>query len=131
MSERVRCRKANRHSFIQSITSGDKVMYADSVVDGYYSGVGNFSPFVLRDLPIAFGRLRSSIESFSAEFPFLSIIDLRSSSLSVMNAQLISENATAYSDYVLQAVLSAMNVIALKKGKSLADGVSVWKGGDG
>ena len=106
-------------------------MYADSVVDGYYSGVGNFSPFVLRDLPIAFGRLRSSIESFSAKFPFLSIIDLRSSSLSVMNAQLISESATAYSDYVLQAVLSAMNVIALKKGKSLADGVSVWKGGDG
>lgn len=48
-----------------------------------------------------------------------------------MNAQLISESATAYSDYVLQAVLSAMNVIALKKGKSLADGVSVWKGGDG
>lgn len=131
MSERVRCRKATRHSFIQSITSGDKVMYAHAVVDGYYSGVGNFSPFVLRDLPIAFGRLRSSIESFSAEFPFLSIIDLRSSSLSVMNAQLISESATAYSDYVLQAVLSAMNVIALKKGKSLADGVSVWKGGDG
>ena len=127
----MRRRKATRHSFIQSITSGDKVMYAHAVVDGYYSGVGNFSPFVLRDLPIAFGRLRSSIESFSAEFPFLSIIDLRSSSLSVMNAQLISENATAYSDYVLQAVLSAMNVIALKKGKSLADGVGVWKGGDG
>lgn len=131
MSERVRCRKATRHSFIQSITSGDKVMYAHAVVDGYYSGVGNFSPFVLRDLPIVFGDLRSSIESFSAEFPFLSIIDLRSSSLSVMNAQLISESATAYSDYVLQAVLSAMNVIALKKGKSLADGVGVWKGGDG
>lgn len=131
MSERVRCRKATRHSFIQSITSGDKVMYAHAVVDGYYSGVGNFSPFVLRDLPIAFGLLRSSVESFSAEFPFLSIIDLRSSSLSVMNAQLISESATAYSDYVLQAVLSAMNVIALKKGKSLADGVGVWKGGDG
>lgn len=127
----MRRRKATRHSFIQSITSGDKVMYAHAVVDGYYSGVGNFSPFVLRDLPIAFGRLRSSVESFSAEFPFLSIIDLRSSSLSVMNAQLISESATAYSDYVLQAVLSAMNVIALKKGKSLADGVSVWKGGDG
>lgn len=106
-------------------------MYAHAVVDGYYSGVGNFSPFVLRDLPIVFGDLRSSIESFSAEFPFLSIIDLRSSSLSVMNAQLISESATAYSDYVLQAVLSAMNVIALKKGKSLADGVGVWKGGDG
>ena len=123
MSERVRCRKATRHSFIQSITSGDKVMYAHAVVDGYYSGVGNFSPFVLRDLPIVFGHLRSSVESFSAEFPFLSIIDLRSSSLSVMNAQLISESATAYSDYVLQAVLSAMNVIALKKGKSLADGV--------
>lgn len=131
MSERVRCRKATRHSFIQSITSGDKVMYAHAVVDGYYSGVGNFSPFVLRDLPIVFGDLRSSIESFSAEFPFLSIIDLRSSSLSVMNAQLISESATAYSDYVLQAVLSAMNVIALKKGKSLADGVGVWKGGEG
>ena len=127
----MRRRKATRQSFIQSITSGDKVMYAHAVVDGYYSGVGNFSPFVLRDLPIAFGRLRSSIESFSAKFPFLSIIDLRSSSLSVMNAQLISESATAYSDYVLQAVLSAMNVIALKKGKSLADGVSVWKGGDG
>ena len=119
----MRRRKATRHSFIQSITSGDKVMYAHAVVDGYYSGVGNFSPFVLRDLPIVFGHLRSSVESFSAEFPFLSIIDLRSSSLSVMNAQLISENATAYSDYVLQAVLSAMNVIALKKGKSLADGV--------
>ena len=127
----MRRRKATRHSFIQSITSGDKVMYAHAVVDGYYSGVGNFSPFVLRDLPIVFGDLRSSIESFSAEFPFLSIIDLRSSSLSVMNAQLISESATAYSDYVLQAVLSAMNVIALKKGKSLADGVGVWKGGDG
>ena len=127
----MRRRKATRHSFIQSITSGDKVMYAHAVVDGYYSGVGNFSPFVLRDLPIAFGHLRSSVESFSAEFPFLSIIDLRSSSLSVMNAQLISESATAYSDYVLQAVLSAMNVIALKKGKSLADGVGVWKGGDG
>lgn len=98
-------------------------MYAHAVVDGYYSGVGNFSPFVLRDLPIVFGSLRSYVESFSAEFPFLSIIDLRSSSLSVMNAQLISESATAYSDYVLQAVLSAMNVIALKKGKSLADGV--------
>ena len=119
----MRRRKATRHSFIQSITSGDKVMYAHAVVDGYYSGVGNFSPFVLRDLPIVFGHLRSSVESFSAEFPFLSIIDLRSSSLSVMNAQLISESATAYSDYVLQAVLSAMNVIALKKGKSLADGV--------
>ena len=127
----MRRRKATRHSFIQSITSGDKVMYAHAVVDGYYSGVGNFSPFVLRDLPIAFGRLRSSIESFSAKFPFLSIIDLRSSSLSVMNAQLISESATAYSDYVLQAVLSAMNVIALKKGKSLADGVGALEGSEG
>ena len=127
----MRRRKATRHSFIQSITSGDKVMYAHAVVDGYYSGVGNFSPFVLRDLPIVFGDLRSSIESFSAEFPFLSIIDLRSSSLSVMNAQLISESATAYSDYVLQAVLSAMNVIALKKGKSLADGVGALEGSEG
>ena len=131
MSERVRCRKANRHSFIQSITSGDKVMYADSVVDGYYSTVQDYSPFVLRDLPIAFGDLRSPIKEFSAKFPFLSIIDLRSSSLSVMNAQLISESATAYSDYVLQAVLSAMNVIALKKGKSLADGVGTLEGSEG
>ena len=106
-------------------------MYADSVVDGYYSTVQDYSPFVLRDLPIAFGDLRSPIKEFSAKFPFLSIIDLRSSSLSVMNAQLISESATAYSDYVLQAVLSAMNVIALKKGKSLADGVGTLEGSEG
>ena len=120
----MRRRKANRHRFIQSITSGgDKEMYAHSVVDGYYSGVEDFSSFVLQNLPVAFGGLRSSLESFSVEVPFLSIIDLRSSALSVMNEQLVSDSTAAYSDYVLQAVLSAMNVIALKKGKSLSNGV--------
>ena len=129
----MRRRRANRRAFLQSITSGDKVMYAHTVVDGFYAGVADFSPFVLRDLSVAFGgSLRSSIESFSAEFPSLSIVDLHSSSLSVMNGQLMTD-AAGYSDYVVQAVLNAMNVIRLKNDASvdMADGVGDWKGSEG
>ena len=129
--ERVRRRKTQRHAFLQSITSGNKVMYAHTVVDGFYAGVADFSPFVLRDLSVAFGgSLRSSIESFSAEFPSLSIVDLHSSSLSAMNGQLLAE-ATAYSDYVVQAVLNAMNVIRVKGKEDVSSGVRDWEGSDG
>ena len=129
--ERVRRTKASRHAFLQSITSGNKVMYAHTVVDGFYAGVADFSPFVLRDLSVAFGgSLRSSIESFSAEFPSLSIVDLHSSSLSAMNGQLLTD-ATAYSDYVVQAVLNAMNVIRVKGKEDMSSGVSVWEGSEG
>ena len=104
-------------------------MYAHTVVDGFYAGVADFSPFVLRDLSVAFGgSLRSSIESFSAEFPSLSIVDLHSSSLSVMNGQLMTD-AAGYSDYVAQAVLNAMNVIRLKNDASvdMSNGVRDWE----
>ena len=128
--ERVRRRKANRRAFLQSITSGNKVMYAHTVADGFYAGVADYSPFVLQDLPIAFGGgLRSSIETFSTEFPVLSIVDVHSSALSVMNSQLLSDSDAAYSDYVLQAVLNAMNVIRLKNSASvdMSDGVRDWE----
>ena len=131
--ERVRRRKTQRRAFLQSITSGNKVMYAHTVVDGFYAGVADFSPFVLRDLSVAFGgSLRSSIESFSAEFPSLSIVDLHSSSLSVMNGQLMTD-AAGYSDYVVQAVLNAMNVIRLKNSASvdMSNGVRDWEWSDG
>ena len=109
-------------------------MYAHTVVDGFYAGVADYSPFVLRDLPIAFGGgLRSSIETFSTEFPVLSIVDVHSSALTVMNGQLMSDSDTAYSDYVLQAVLNAMNVIRLKNSASvdMSDGVRHWEWSDG
>ena len=129
--ERVRRRKANRHAFLQSITTGDKVIDAHTVVDGFYAGVADFSPFVLRNLSVAFGgSLRSSIETFSAEFPSLSIVDLHSSSLSAMNGQLLAD-ATAYSDYVVQAVLNAMNVIRVKGKEDVSSGVRDWEGSDG
>ena len=129
--ERVRRRKTQRHAFLQSITSGNKVMYAHTVVDGFYAGVADFSPFVLRDLSVAFGgSLRSSIESFSAEFPSLSIVDLHSSSLSVMNGQLMTD-AAGYSDYVVQAVLNAMNVIRVKGKEDMSSGVRDWEWSDG
>ena len=131
--ERVRRRKTQRRAFLQSITSGNKVMYAHTVVDGFYAGVADFSPFVLRDLSVAFGgSLRSSIETFSAEFPSLSIVDLHSSSLSVMNGQLMTD-AAGYSDYVVQAVLNAMNVIRLKNSASvdMSNGVRDWEWNDG
>ena len=131
--ERVRRRKTQRRAFLQSITSGNKVMYAHTFVDGFYAGVADFSPFVLRDLSVAFGgSLRSSIESFSAEFPSLSIVDLHSSSLSVMNGQLMTD-AAGYSDYVVQAVLNAMNVIRLKNSASvdMSNGVRDWEWSDG
>ena len=131
--ERVRRRKTQRHAFLQSITSGNKVMYAHTVVDGFYAGVADFSPFVLRDLSVAFGgSLRSSIESFSTEFPVLSIVDLSASALSVMNGQLMTD-AAGYSDYVVQAVLNAMNVIRLKNSASvdMSNGVRDWEWSDG
>ena len=129
--ERVRRRKTQRHAFLQSITSGNKVMYAHTVVDGFYAGVADFSPFVLRDLSVAFGgSLRSSIETFSAEFPSLSIVDLHSSSLSVMNGQLMTD-AAGYSDYVVQAVLNAMNVIRVKGKEDMSSGVRDWEWSDG
>ena len=126
--ERVRRRKANRRAFLQSITTGDKIIDAHTVVDGFYAGVADYSPFVLHDLPIAFGGLRSSIETFSTEFTVLSIVDLSSSALSVMNGQLLGD-ATAYNDYVVQAVLNAMNVIRLKNDASvdMSEGVSDWE----
>ena len=131
--ERVRRRKTQRRAFLQRITTGDKIVDAHTVVDGFYAGVADFSPFVLRDLSVAFGgSLRSSIETFSAEFPSLSIVDLHSSSLSAMNGQLLTD-ATAYSDYVVQAVLNAMNVIRLKNSASvdMSNGVRDWEWSDG
>ena len=129
--ERVRRRKTQRRAFLQRITTGDKIVDAHTVVDGFYAGVPDFSPFVLRDLSVAFGgSLRSSIETFSAEFPSLSIVDLHSSSLSAMNGQLLTD-ATAYSDYVVQAVLNAMNVIRVKGKEDMSSGVSVWEGSEG
>lgn len=45
--ERVRRRKTNRRAFLQRIAScGDKEASASIVVDGYYAGVGDYSPFV-------------------------------------------------------------------------------------
>ncbi len=131
--ERVRRRKTQRRAFLQRITTGDKIVDAHTVVDGFYAGVADFSPFVLRDLSVAFGgSLRSSIETFSAEFPSLSIVDLHSSSLSAMNGQLMTD-AAGYSDYVVQAVLNAMNVIRLKNSASvdMSNGVRDWEWSDG
>ena len=129
--ERVRRRKTQRRAFLQRITTGDKIVDAHTVVDGFYAGVADFSPFVLRDLSVAFGgSLRSSIETFSAEFPSLSIVDLHSSSLSAMNGQLLTD-ATAYSDYVVQAVLNAMNVIRVKGKEDMSSGVRDWEWSDG
>ena len=132
--ERVRRRKANRRAFLQSITTGDKVVYAHTVVDGFYAGVADYSPFVLQDVPIAFGGgLRPTAPTFSVALPVLSIVDLSSFALTVMNGQLMSDSDTAYSDYVMQAVLNAMNVIRLKNDASvgMADGVSDWEWSDG
>ena len=129
--ERVRRRKTQRRAFLQRITTGDKIVDAHTVVDGFYAGVADFSPFVLRDLSVAFGgSLRSSIETFSAEFPSLSIVDLHSSALSAMNGQLLTD-ATAYSDYVVQAVLNAMNVIRVKGKEDMSEGVGDWEGSEG
>ena len=132
--ERVRRRKANRRAFLQSITTGDKVMHALTVVDGFYAGVADYSPFVLQDVPIAFGGgLRPTIPTFSTEFPALSIVDVHSSALTVMNGQLMSDSDTAYSDYVAQAVLNAMNVIRLKNSATvdMSNGVRDWEWSDG
>ena len=132
--ERVRRRKANRRAFLQSIATGDKVMYAHTVVDGFYAGVADYSPFVLQDLPIAFGGgLRPTAPTFSVALPVLSIVDLSASALSVMNGQLLGDSDTAYSDYVVQAVLNAMNVIRLKNDASvdMANGVRDWEGSEG
>ena len=127
----MRRRKTQRRAFLQRITTGDKIVDAHTVVDSFYAGVADFSPFVLRDLSVAFGgSLRSSIETFSAEFPSLSIVDLHSSSLSAMNGQLLTD-ATAYSDYVVQAVLNAMNVIRVKGKEDMSDGVGDWEWSDG
>ena len=130
--EPVRRRKANRRAFLQRITTGDRIIDAHIVVDGFYAGVADYSPFVLQDLPIAFGGLRSSIETFSTEFPVLSIVDLSASALSVMNGQLMTD-AAGYSDYVAQAVLNAMNVIRMKNDASvdMSDGVRHWEWSDG
>ena len=131
--ERVRRRKTQRHAFLQRITTGDKVIYAHTAVDGFYAGVADFSSFVLRDLPIAFGGgLRPTAPTFSVALPLLSIVDLSASALSVMNGQLLAD-AAGYSDYVVQAVLNAMNVIRLKNDASvdMADGVRDWEGSDG
>ena len=131
--EPVRCRKANRRAFLQSITTGDKVMYAHTVVDGFYAGVADYSPFVLQDLPIAFGGgLRPTAPTFSVALPLLSIVDLSASALSAMNGQLLADD-TAYSDYVVQAVLNAMNVMRLKNDASvdMANGVRDWERSDG
>ena len=130
----MRRRKANRRAFLQSITTGDKVMYAHTVVDGFYAGVADYSPFVLQDLPIAFGGgLRPTAPTFSVALPVLSIVDLSASALSVMNGQLLGDSDTAYSDYVVQAVLNAMNVIRLKNDASvdMANGVRDWEGSEG
>ena len=130
--ERVRRRKTQRHAFLQSITSGNKVMYAHTVVDGYYAGVGDYSSFVLT-LPITFRGLNSSVEPFFTEFAAMSMVNLHSSALSVMNGQLLADDDTAYSDYVLQAVLNAMNVIRLKNSATvdMSNGVRDWKGSEG
>ena len=131
--ERVRRRKTNRRAFLQSIApGGDKEASASIVVDGYYAGVGDYSPFAI-SIPIQFGGgLRSTIETFSAQYPTKSVVDLQSSALSVMNEQLVGD-AMGYSDYVVQAVLNAMNVIRLKNDASvdMADGVGDWKGSEG
>ena len=127
-------RKAKRRAFLQSIATGDKVMYAHTVVDGFYAGVADYSPFVLQDLPIAFGGgLRPTAPTFSVALPVLSIVDLSASALSVMNGQLLGDSDTAYSDYVVQAVLNAMNVIRLKNDASvdMANGVRDWEGSEG
>ena len=127
----MRRRKTQRRAFLQRITTGDKIVDAHTVVDSFYAGVADFSPFVLRDLSVAFGgSLRSSIETFSAEFPSLSIVDLHSSSLSAMNGQLLTD-AAGYSDYVVQAVLNAMNVIRVKGKEDMSNGVSDWEWSDG
>ena len=109
-------------------------MYAHTVVDGFYAGVADYSPFVLRDLPIAFGGgLRPTAPTFSVALPILSIVDLHSSALSVMNGQLLTDDDTAYSDYVLQGVLNAMNVLRLKSNATLdmSNGVRDWEWCDG
>ena len=127
--ERVRRRKANRRAFLQSIASGGaKEASASIVVDGFYAGVGDYSPFVI-SIPIQFGGgLRSTIETFSTQSPIKSVVDLRSSALSVMNGQLVAD-AAGYSDYVVQAVLNAMNVIRLKNDASvdMSNGVRDWE----
>ena len=129
----MRRRKTNRRAFLQSIApGGDKEASASIVVDGYYAGVGDYSPFVI-SIPIQFGGgLRSTIETFSAQYPTKSVVDLQSSALSVMNEQLVGD-AMGYSDYVVQAVLNAMNVIRLKNDASvdMSDGVGDWKGSEG
>ena len=131
--ERVRRRQANRRAFLQSIASGGaKEASASIVVDGFYAGVGDYSPFVI-SIPIQFGGgLRSTIETFSTQSPIKSVVDVHSSALSVMNGQLVGD-AAGYSDYVVQAVLNAMNVIRLKNDASvdMADGVGDWKGSEG
>ena len=131
--ERVRRRKTNRRAFLQSIAPGGaKEASASIVVDGFYAGVGDYSPFVI-SIPIQFGGgLRSTIETFSAQSPTKCVVDLQSSALSVMNGQLVGD-AAGYSDYVVQAVLNAMNVIRLKNDASvdMADGVGDWKGSEG
>ena len=106
-------------------------MYAHTAVDGFYAGVADFSPFVLQDVPIAFGGgLRPTIPTFSTEFPVLSIVDLSSLALSVMNGQLLAD-AAGYSDYVVQAVLNAMNVIRVKGKEDMSEGVGDWEGSEG
>ena len=131
--ERVRRRKTNRRAFLQSIAPGGaKEASASIVVDGFYAGVGDYSPFVI-SIPIQFGGgLRSTIETFSTQSPIKSVVDVHSSALSVMNGQLVGD-AAGYSDYVVQAVLNAMNVIRLKNDASvdMADGVGDWKGSEG
>ena len=131
----MRRRKANRRAFLQSIASGGaKEASASIVVDGYYAGVADYSPFVLQDVPIAFGGgLRPTIPTFSTEFPALSIVNVHSSALTVMNGQLMSDSDTAYSDYVAQAVLNAMNVIRLKNSATvdMSNGVRDWEWSDG
>ena len=104
----MRRRKTNRRAFLQRIASGgDKEASASIVVDGYYAGVGDYSPFVI-SIPIQFGGgLRSTIETFSAQYPTKCVVDLQSSALSVMNEQLVGD-AAGYSDYVVQAALNAI-----------------------
>ena len=129
----MRRRKANRRAFLQRITTGDRIIDAHIVADGFYAGVADYSPFVLQDLPIAFGGgLRPTAPTFSVALPILSIVDLSASALSVMNDQLVGD-AAGYSDYVVQAVLNAMNVMRLKNDASvdMADGVGDWKGSEG
>ena len=128
----MRRRKTNRRAFLQRITTGDRIIDAHIVADGYYAGVGDYSPFVI-SVPIQFGGgLRSTIETFSAQYPTKCVVDLQSSALSVMNEQLVGD-AAGYSDYVVQAVLNAMNVIRLKNDASvdMSDGVGDWKGSEG